>query len=79
MRRLKAGLVLLHGVWQSGMDQEGTKGIFAVAAFLIHGVNVNAQQDAMSALCFLNHRQKSPYCLPPLSLLLSPLMSLVSV
>lgn len=35
---VKSGLVLLCEMWQSGMDQEGTKGISAVTAFLICGM-----------------------------------------
>ena len=56
---VKAALVQLCGVRQSGMDQEGIKGVSAVAAFLIRGMTVMCSRMQCAAVCFLNHRCQS--------------------
>lgn len=50
----KSGLVLRCGVRQSGTDQEGTEGISAVAALLIHGTTATCSRMLCAAVCFLN-------------------------
>lgn len=51
---VKSGLVLRRGVRQSGTDQEGTEGISAVTAFLIHGTTHTCSRVLCAAVCFLN-------------------------
>lgn len=52
----KGGLILL-----GAMDQEGTMGVSAVTAFLIHGMPVRCSRMQHAAICFLNRRWRSPY------------------